>query len=77
MATRRIKTRAASEPVSVPVADAVSRDSAVEERVRIHAYQLFERRQNTSIPGDALTDWLRAERYLTAIARQFQKPRIV
>lgn len=66
MATRRNQTRTASNPNSMPVTDAMDMGSTVEERVRFQAYLLFEERQHAGVPGDPVSDWLRAERELSA-----------
>ena len=77
MATRRNQTRKAGEPKSVPVSDVVGTGPTIEERVRFQAYLLFEERQHAGITGDAVSDWLRAERELSAVAHQLQKTRLV
>jgi hypothetical protein len=54
----------------MPVTDAMDMGPTVEERVRFQAYLLFEERQHAGIAGDAVSDWLRAERELSAASRQ-------
>lgn len=39
-------------------------DRPTEERIRVLAYQLYERRQADGASGDAATDWIEAERLL-------------
>lgn len=36
-----------------------------EEDIRVHAYQLYERRRADGVEGDAASDWIEAERELT------------
>ena len=38
------------------------------ERIRIRAYEIFRDRMVNGAPGDDLSDWLQAERELTAAA---------
>ena len=45
---------------SVPAADTVS----FEEQVREYAYRIYLSRIREGVPGDAATDWLRAEQEL-------------
>lgn len=77
MATRRSQTQKAGNRKSMPFSEAVSTGPTLEERVRFLAYLLFERRQHASVPGDAVSDWLHAERELAAVSRQFKKTRPV
>jgi len=69
MVTRRNQTQKAGNPRSLPVTDAVGISPTVEEHVRFQAYLLFEERQHAGVPGDAVSDWLRAERELNAAWR--------
>ena len=77
MATRGNQTRKAGEPKAARVSDVVGTGPTIEERVRFQAYLLFEKRQHAGITGDAVSDWLRAERELSAVAHQLQKTRLV
>jgi hypothetical protein len=69
MATRRNQPQKADNPRSLPVTDAVGISPTIEEHVRSQAYLLFEERQRAGVPGDAVSDWLRAERELNAVWR--------
>jgi hypothetical protein len=69
MASRRNQTQTAGDPKSMPLAVATGMGPNVEERVRLHAYLLFEERQHAGIPGDPAADWLRAECELNAVSR--------
>jgi hypothetical protein len=71
MATRRNQTRTASNRKSMADTEVVGMGPTIEERVRFQAYLLFEERQHAGIAGDAVSDWLRAERELSAVSRQF------
>ncbi len=73
MATRPNQTRTASGPKSMRVTAVTGTGPTIEERVRFHAYLLFEERQHAGVPGDPVSDWLRAERELNPVARQPQK----
>jgi hypothetical protein len=77
MTTRQTQTRAGGNSNSMPLAAVISTSSTIEERLRLQAYLLFEKRQHASVPGDAVSDWLRAERILDAKARQLQNTRRV
>ena len=50
----------------------------LQEKIRLRAYEIYERRGYT--PGDALQDWLQAEAELTATAPDLsvaeKKPRV-
>ena len=37
---------------------------AIEETIRVRAYEIFETRTNNGQDGDAVSDWLEAEREL-------------
>jgi len=73
MATRRNQTRTASNPKSIPVTAATGMGPTIEERIRRRAYLLFEERQHAGVPGDPVSDWLRAERELSATPQQPQR----
>jgi len=77
MATRGNQTRKAGEPKAARVSDVVGTGPTIEERVRFQAYLLFDKRQHAGITRDAVSDWLRAERELSAVSPQFQKSRLV
>lgn len=57
-ATPRRKSAKAPRPMTREAA------RPTEDRVRVLAYQLYERRQADGIAGDAAADWLEAERLL-------------
>lgn len=42
-----------------------TREQTSEERVRVLAYQVYERRQSLGMAGDSYSDWLEAERLLS------------
>jgi hypothetical protein len=69
MVTRRNQTQKAGDPRQLPVTDAVGISRTIEEHVRLQAYLLFEERQHAGVPGDPVSDWLRAERELNAAWR--------
>lgn len=73
MATRRNQTQKPGDPQSMLATDVMGMGPTTEERVRRHAYLLFEERQHANVPGDAISDWLRAERELSTASRQVQK----
>lgn len=54
---RRKPSRAAKQPTRKP-------DRPSDERIRVLAYQLYERRQADGASGDAASDWIEAERLL-------------
>jgi hypothetical protein len=66
----RNKRRNGSEPKPKPVVAAIGGDPVTEERIRSRAYLLFEQRQRAAVPGDSVSDWLRAESELNKAARQ-------
>jgi hypothetical protein len=72
MAIRRNQTQKAGNSKSMPATAATGMSPALAERVRFQAYLLFEERQHAGVPGDAVSDWLRAERELSAAPRQPQ-----
>lgn len=37
-----------------------------EQRIRERAYRIYEARRKEGVPGDPVTDWVRAEQELTA-----------
>jgi len=64
MATPRKQQEKSTKPKSMPVSDVTGHDAMTEERIRFHAYLLFQDRQQRGRAGDAMGDWLRAEREL-------------
>jgi hypothetical protein len=40
------------------------------ERIRLRAFELFQKRQSSGTPGNAESDWLQAERELRAASDQ-------
>jgi hypothetical protein len=56
----------------MPVTTVTGMSPALAERVRLQAYLLFEERQRTGVPGDSVSDWLRAEHELSAASHQPQ-----
>ena len=54
--TRKTSTKSRS----IPVASAST--VTIDDQIRNRAQELFETRQRTGTPGDALSDWLQAER---------------
>ncbi len=42
---------------------------ATEEQVRVRAYQIFLSRQREGVPGDPVSDWVRAEQELRTRSR--------
>ena len=54
------------KPMKITQAAADEPRPPSEERVRLLAYRLFERRQADGAPGDAASDWLEAERLLAS-----------
>ena len=73
METPRNQSRKESTPRSMPATAVMGVDPTIEERIRFHAYLLFQERQRTGAPGDALSDWCRAQRNLGAGARTHEK----
>ena len=64
MARVRSQQPKASSPKTMPTAEVTGRAPVSEEHIRQHAYQLFESRQQRGLAGDAIGDWLQAEREL-------------
>ena len=73
METPRNQSRKESAPRSMATTAVVGADPMTEERIRFHAYLLFQERQRTGAPGDALSDWCRAQHNLGAGARTREK----
>lgn len=66
MSLTRQPTTPGSRPETAPTAATAPRPEArtTEEQVRQRAYQLFLSRQREGVPGDPITDWVRAEQEL-------------
>jgi len=68
--TRR--TSAKSRSIPVALASSVTTD----DQIRNRAQELFETRQRTGTPGDALSDWLQAEREILVMNGASPDPRL-
>jgi hypothetical protein len=55
--TRRVSTKPASERTAAS-------ETAPDEQIRQRAYGIYEMRCREGMPGDAVSDWLRAEQEL-------------
>ena len=64
MASPRKQQEKGTNPKSMPVSDVTGRDPITEEHIRFRAYLLFQDRQQRGRAGDAMDDWLQAEREL-------------
>jgi hypothetical protein len=64
MATNLRSATERTKPSRVAKQAARKLDQPSEERIRVLAYQLYERRQADGASGDAATDWIEAERLL-------------
>ena len=73
MESPRNQRRKESMPRSMATTAVMGVDPIIEERIRFHAYLLFQERQRTGAPGDALSDWCRAEHNLGAGVRTREK----
>ena len=68
--TRRTSTKSRSIPV------ALASSVTVDDQIRNRAQELFETRQRTGTPGDALSDWLQAEREILVMNGASPEPRL-
>lgn len=75
MATPRKQQEKKVNVKSKPISDVTGRDSTTEERIRFHAYMLFQERQRAGVPGDPVSDWLRAQSELSQAVRQAERSR--
>jgi len=66
MATELRSAPRRRKPTKIPQLAAGEAEPPSEERVRLLAYRLYERRQADGTPGDAASDWLEAERLLAS-----------
>jgi hypothetical protein len=73
MATARNQRQKRIDAKSMAVSDVTGRDSLTEEGIRFHAYMLYQERQRTGAPGDAVSDWLRAQSELAKATRQMKR----
>ncbi|HSG66566.1 MAG TPA: DUF2934 domain-containing protein [Gammaproteobacteria bacterium] len=64
MATQLRSAPRRRKPTKLPQSMADEPEPPTEERVRLLAYHLYERRQADGASGDAASDWLEAERLL-------------
>jgi hypothetical protein len=64
MATSRKQQEKRTNPKSMLGSDVTGRHPISEEHIRFHAYMLFQDRLRHGRSGDALADWLQAEREL-------------
>jgi len=73
MESPRNQRRKESMPRSMATAAVMGVDPVKEECIRFYAYLLFQERQRTGAPGNALSDWCRAEHDLGAGVRSREK----
>jgi hypothetical protein len=50
-----------------PAAATESRNRDMDEEIREHAYRIYLSRVREGVPGDPVTDWLRAEQELRRV----------
>ncbi|HUU98717.1 MAG TPA: DUF2934 domain-containing protein [Phycisphaerae bacterium] len=73
MVSRRNQQQKSTSPKSMPASAVTGRDPITEEHIRFHAYMLFQERQRAGVPGDPVSDWLRAQSELNQAAPQAGK----
>jgi len=74
MAEARTTRRTSTKSRSTPVARASS--VTIDDQIRNRAQELFETRQRTGTPGDALSDWLQAEREILVMSGASPEPHL-
>jgi len=74
METPRSHRRKESLPRSMPAGAVMGVNPLTEEDIRFRAYLLFRERARTGAPGDALSDWCRAQRELSPAALHANAP---
>jgi hypothetical protein len=75
METPRSQKQNASLPKSMPAGAVMGVNPLTEENLRFRAYMLFRERERTGTPGDALSDWCRAQRELRPAALNAEQTR--
>lgn len=60
-AVKRVEGMAMGTPPPIPVG-APSNPPAGAERIRARAYEIYQQRVKRGTPGDAVSDWVQAER---------------
>ena len=68
MASQEQQEEKPTRPTLIQVFAATGLDRIAEERVRLHAYRIYEERQHAGVAGDSVSDWLRAQSELNQMA---------
>jgi hypothetical protein len=68
MASKKDRLAKRISPKSVRIYFAAAPDDLIEQRIRMQAFEVYERRRDAGVAGDSVSDWLCAESELNRTA---------
>lgn len=75
MASKKNRLAKSISPKSVRIYFATDPDDLLEQRIRMQAFEVYERRRDAGVGGDSVSDWLCAESELNRTAHSRNKDR--